>query len=64
MIVKESKKGDLVSLPFGERGVIVNVDNRLWGYRYLVKITHATLSEVGEEADFKAEQLAIDRVEI
>jgi hypothetical protein len=54
------KKGDKVKLPFNEVGTVVKVmENQMWGNKYDVKITKATMSTVGEVADFKAEQMKI-----
>lgn len=52
------KKGDKVSLPFNEEGIVVKVkENLLWGHPYDVKITKNTLSELGEIVEFKETQI-------
>ena len=48
--------GDHVKLPFDEEGEIIYIKNILWGCKYVVKITKATLNDFGDEVDFKAEQ--------
>ena len=52
------KKGDKVKLPFNEEGIVVNVNEKLlWGCKYDVKITKNTLSELGDIAYFREDQL-------
>ena len=55
------KEGDLVSLPLGEEGVIVKInDNIVWGFKYLVRITKGGIfNNVGSTHDFKEEQLTL-----
>ncbi len=54
------KKGDKVKLPFNEIGTVIKArEKQLWGHKYDVRITKATLSEVKEVADFKEEQMEL-----
>lgn len=53
-------KDVLVKLPFDEYGIIVKVrDNVPWGCKYDVKILVATMSKVGEIAEFRSDQLKV-----
>ena len=53
------KKGDKVKLPFNEEGIVMKYVELLWGFPYKVKITKATLSELGEVGDFKECQMEL-----
>ena len=54
------KKKDKVNLPFNEEGIVMKYDNTLlWRFPYKVKITKATLSELGEVGDFKECQMEL-----
>jgi hypothetical protein len=53
------KKGDKVSLPFGEVGIIVKVRDNIWGHNYDAKIVEATLNTVGDVIDYKKEQMEL-----
>lgn len=54
------KNKDKVNLPFNEEGIVMKYDKTLlWGFPYKVKITKATLSNLGEIADFKESQMSL-----
>ena len=55
--MEEFKVGDLVSLPFGEEGVVVDDLGLPWGHTKVVRILKGVFNPVGSNQHYKPEQL-------
>jgi len=53
----EFNTGDIVELPSNEEGILIRILPWIWGFTHIVKITTATFNQIGDEVEFKPEQL-------
>lgn len=55
------KVGDVVKLPFGDEGKVVNIKNIIWGCKFIVTVTkvNSPFRNIGDIEDFKEIDLVL-----